>query len=216
MRSLGANLIARKNEQHGSDAWLWLVEVTLSRTTAATVVLRLTSFGEPITFAGQTYRPFPFQIAPIEQDDAGKLPEVILSLSNATREAAQVVAIGNGMIGRQVEVKLVHRAHLGTGEHLPVTFEVRDISLDDQSVAVRLGLPNYLEEQWPFDQLTRERCRWIYRDPLTCAYNGSLGACPKTLAACAERGDDEITSAKPVMHVRLFGGFPGAGERKAS
>lgn len=210
MIALTQNLIDEKNKLAGDAGWVELLELRIYETVSASPGVRLAAATQPVTFAGNTYRPFPFTLLDIHYDDEGRLATPRLVCSNATREAAKWLQIGAGFIGRPVTWRLVHESHLGTGDQWAMTFRVTaGATVTNEVVAIPLSLPPFLEASWPQDVFTRDRCVWVYKGGQTCKYIGALATCIKTLAACDEHGADELANNRPPLHPRRFLGFPG-------
>lgn len=209
-------LITEKNREGGTNAYAQLWKLWIDSNTSNTIVTYLTPHPQPVTFAGQKYNPVPMALSDLRHNETGLIQNPALSISNVTREAGQWLRIGQGFVGQQAELKIVHLDHLGSASNVLFSQGFRISSppqMDEKAVSLPLALPHLLRTKWPFDRFQRNRCTLVFRDPLTCRYNGTTyTSCPKTLVACIARGDDEVTNNKPRLHPRVADMYPGLPE----
>lgn len=75
--------------------------------------LNLVKHPRPITYSGVTYQPYPVERMVEEQSGAGKIAQMIVHVSNVTREAqAFIEADANGLRGKTVDRRLVDADNL--------------------------------------------------------------------------------------------------------
>lgn len=209
MRTLTQNLIDRKNLQFADQPWIWLYRLVADQTTSATTVFQLTSSDEEVTFDGLTYYPFDITHTVITSTEEGDLPEIQVVLNNISREVGAHLEIGDGFIGHECTITLVHKAHLATAaDKVVIPLEVRSAVADDDAVALALALPNLYDAVFPADIITRNRCRWVYKGD-GCKSRSVKTTCGHHVDDCIVRGDDHVTQGLPRIHPRRFGGAPG-------
>jgi phage-related protein len=214
MKTLSANLRALTKKLHGTSPWLFLYEIEADVTTTARTLFRLVPYPEQVTFAGTTYHPFPITHDVTELVADGSLPTVQLTLSNASRELPRYLEIGRGMLGNSVTITLINRQHLASAsDGLVMRYRVIGASMSDESLVFRLDVPSPHRQSIPTDVAMRDRCGWQYGSTecgfvLTATTPAQFLVCPKTVAACTERGNHEVNQGRGRLHPRRFGGFP--------
>lgn len=226
MRSIPDELRNQANKLHGEGAFVELWRITLSSAPTGVPTLFATAhLGEwdpsdpslrlPFVYGGNSYYPFPMTRGPINVDSDGNLPSTTLALSNVTRELLGYLAPNPGLIGQNVSMLSVNAGLLGTGNELEDSFEwsIAGAQVTDQAIALDLVPPITLSDlEAPRQRFFRDACPFKYRDPLTCAYEGSIATCDRSLFGangCMVHGNDEVANGRPRMHPYLYGGFPG-------
>ena len=193
-KDLPANIILEKNKTATASAWLILLEITLTDDT----VYRLVKNQENITFDGDVYTSFNFQLDPASQNSGGEIPTVTLGVSNITRLIAAKLQDLSGGIGSTVKIIVVN-SNLLAEDHseLEMVFDVLGCSSDNTWVYFSLGAPSPLRQRFPLNRYLALHCSWRFKS-IECAYEGVETTCNRTLTACREYSN----SAR-------FGGFPG-------
>jgi phage-related protein len=207
----------------GTNPWLWLLELVISRgdELLPPVILRTTS-GQtqlqwPLSDPGSTtWYPFPFEFSPIEQNQEGDLPQLELTVDNTARFLSEYLHAGNGMEGNPATLFLVPTNALSLAypnhQYQRWDLQVAGAVMNDEGVGIRLEMPNFLTTMSPMDRYVPSRCRWQYGSG-QCGYvlNGFAAflTCPKTIGACIERGADLVTRGLPAVLPGNYGGHPG-------
>lgn len=226
---LPSSFDSREDANSATD-YIWLVEVQLRRSeristsplvVSAPLVARLCSDVEVITWPAsnpttQTWSPFNFSISAIEENSDGDLPELQLTVSNHGRILMPTLHDGDAFEGNPCTIYLVPRASLSIAypNHQAQRWDliIASASATDEAVTFRLARQNFFAKVVPQDRFIAQRCRWQFGSS-QCGYvlNSSAGfqECPKTLEACAARGQDHLARGLPVLHPARFGGFPG-------
>ena len=173
MRSLPAALIFEKNRLATPSAWIILLEITLPDST----VLRFARNTEDITFSGDLYTAFPFEIDTVGQSSKGEIPTVRLRVSNVTQLIQPYLEDLDGGIGSVVKITVVNSDHLSENyTELEMTFDVIACNSTSQWVTFTLGAPNPLRQRFPLDQYIAMHCRWRFNRPSgnypECSYSG--------------------------------------------
>ena len=210
MKTYPQTLLDKKNDLHGLDPFIWLLEIVVETTATATTVIRRTPFQEEISWNSKIWKPMPFQISVIEDDDKGTLPEIVITMTNIGGEIASLVSATNGLSKAVVRPYLVNKGALSITTPLwSGSFNVSGITVTRDAVSLRLALPAIMDELFPQHIFNRSRCPWVFRGT-ECRYQGSTyTTCNKTLSDCEARGDDEFTGGYAKLHPRRFGAFPG-------
>jgi len=168
MKNLPANLIIEKNKLASPNPWLILLEITLTDET----ILRFVRNTEDITFSGNVYTAFPFELEPTKQDNKGEIPTVTLSVSNVTRVIQKYLDELEGGIGSTVKITVVNAAHLSENySELEMTFDVLACHSTAQWVVFTLGAPNPLRQRFPLERYMALHCSFVF-ESAECSYTG--------------------------------------------
>lgn len=218
MLTLPTNLLAASEDPHGGR-WvlLWDIELERRTLTLPPIVFRITSAPQQVTWppsTGETFYPFGFGMTPIEQDNEGNLPSVDLAIDNTGRTLMRQLHDGKGFEGNRATLYLTHQSAIdgAVDESIEFEFQVSSATAAQDSITLRLEAVNLNEKRLPWGRYVQGTCRWQFGG-LECAYaitpTAAFDTCPKTIAACTLRGDDEVARNLPRLHPRRFGGFPG-------
>jgi phage-related protein len=173
MKNLPANIVIEKNKLATASAWLVLLDVTLTDNT----VFRLVRNNEDITFNGNVYTAFNFELEPTEQGNSGEIPSVTLRVSNITRLIESKLQDLDGGIGSTVKVTVVNSDLLAESySELEMTFDVLACNTTSQWVVFTLGAPSPLRQRFPLDKYLALHCRFRFNRPSgnypECGYSG--------------------------------------------
>lgn len=198
-------LIEEKNKVSQEQPWLLFLTLT---NVAKTLTLRLVRNTENITFKGQPYVAFPFEIDTVPETSKGSLPTVAITLSNADRQIQayieQDATFGSGW---SVVMSLAHISQLnGTvieDEVAEIEHEWQslDITASNESVVINLGVQNPMLIQFPRQKFAGGFCQRIFNDGIGCPYSTqgisprALTSCKKTLAECKLRFSNSRTNS---------------------
>jgi phage-related protein len=191
-------LIEEKNKI--SQEQPWLVFLTLTNV-AKDLTLRLVRNTENITYKGEEYIAFPFEIDSIPEATKGTIPTLALKVSNIDRQiqayVEQDATFGSGW---EVVLSLAHISQLnGTViqdevAEIESVWESIDVTADDSYLVINLGVQNPMLIQFPRQKFSGGFCQRSFNDGQGCPYDTEgvgLGhtSCKKTLAQCKERFD---------------------------
>lgn len=189
-------LIEEKNKISQDQPWLLFLTMT---NVAKTLTLRLVRNTENITFKGEEYVAFPFEIDSIPEASKGSLPTLAIKVSNVDRQIQayieQDATFGSGW---EVIISLAHISQLnGTDLEDQVAeiehkFQSLDLTADNEFLTVNLGVRNPMLVQFPRQQYAGGFCQRTFNDGEGCPYatqgkNTSYTFCKKTLNNCLER-----------------------------
>ena len=191
-----SNIAKMEGAAMSSDgAWLVLLEITLQQ--AGT--LRLVRNNEDITWAGQTWIAFPFELDPVKETSDGELPTVSIRVSNVMRALNYYLEQGTGGVDAPVTIRVVHSKNLSSPvPEIEETFTVQSTSYDAQWVTFTLGGRNNLQRRFPQDRILRDFCRFKFKGP-QCKYAGSAATCGHTFAECRARGNQARFGGEPSI-----------------
>lgn len=195
MKTLPAALILEKNKIASTGAWLLLLDITLP--TAS--VIRLANNTENVTFGGNAYTAFPFEIDASKSSTQGEIPQVTLRVSNATRSLQPYIEQYNGAVGFSFKLTVVNSNHLTESyAELEMTFDVLSCSSDANWITFMLGAPNPLRRRYPLFRALANSCAWTYKGR-ECNYGGGLTTCKRTLTDCQAHGNSGRFGGRPGL-----------------
>jgi hypothetical protein len=227
--TLPNSIASQIKRPHGTNDAIWLLELELQAGTELLppVLARLCDGAETITWpvgdpSPKTWHPFPFSFGPIEETQEGDMTQLELQIDNSTRFLMRWLHDGNGLEGRRATLYLTFRNGLPivypNHEFQRFKLVVLGAAAAGDAVSLRLGLPNWFQLQLPMDRYVPSKCRWDFAGP-QCGYvlNSFAGftSCPKTIAACIERGQDHYARGLPLVLPGNYGGHPGISRLRA-
>jgi len=196
--SISAAAYLEKNKLASTGAWIVLLEITLP--SPSTDVIRLARNNEDITWDGENWVGFPFEIDEIGESNKGEIPQVVVRVGNVTRVIQAYLEEAGGGIGAAIKVMVVHSGHLDlTTPEISLEYEAVASRYDNEWVAWTLGAENSYNRQFPKNRVLRNVCRFTFKDT-RCGYIGAETICEHTHAACDSYGNAD-----------RFGGYIGVG-----
>lgn len=224
MKDLSQTVLAAATKQMEQEAPLIrLIEVELP--TDPVSMLRLANydrnvqFGNTSTGAAITYSKFPVAVGEFRENRTGDLSQVQINVGNVTRELMGWIDGYQGLLGQKVRLLIVSSVALADGA-ARLVFEGRVVAceVDDQVAVFSLGQPSLNRQVFPARRyLTAcgvirfgdSECGYTIPGSPTNAIGGGFDFCPRSLAACRERGDDEVARGLARKHPARFQGYPG-------
>jgi lambda family phage minor tail protein L len=216
VKTFSAVVAAAAQQLRSQTPFAWLYEAEMPTTPPTR--FRLTNYNETITYGTSstgsplTYSPFPIAHGGIEQTSEGDLPTIQVDIGNASREVATRVETHGGLIGQPVDIKLVYIGDLSNpAPVLEETVQIVGCTMTADVVTFTLSAYNLYKQQFPARRYIARHCPFQFGGP-ECGYKIALGnfpTCTFTLAACDERGDDEVATGQARQHPERWGGFAG-------
>ena len=198
MKTLPANIILEKNKIAADSAWIILIEIYLDDST----VLYFARNNEAITYDGQEYQAFPFELDAMKENARGEIPTLTLRVSNVTRIIQAYLEDYSGGVGKTVKLIVVNSENLTEDfAELEMEFEVLATTSSVQWVTFTLGAPNPLRQRFPRHRYFSNYCRWEFKST-ECGYTGDATTCNHRLQDC-----------RAYNNSSRFGGFPSLSER---
>lgn len=195
MLSISAVSKAEKNKLSTDSAFIILLEIRLQNT------VYICYNNEDITWKGQLYQAFPFEIGETSEESDGSDPNVSLKVNNVTQGLQWYVEDSGGGVGTQVILRVVNSKNLNGNADLEEYYTVLSCKVDEQWVDFTLGNDYSAKTRRPLDRYMKNNCRFAYKG-IRCGYNGSKGSCNHTLADCRSHGNST-----------RFGGFVGIDQK---
>ena len=86
MRTLSSTAIAEKNKLATDSVFLLLVAITIP---GLAQPVRVAANNESVTWNGQTWQPFPFEIDELVEESKGEVPQIVIRVGNESRVMEQ-------------------------------------------------------------------------------------------------------------------------------
>lgn len=197
MLNLSAGAIARKNNLAEDSCWLALLEIQIPGAT-----LYLTNNNENVTWNGQVWQPFPFDLDPLRENSGTEVPVATIRVSNVTRDVLYYLEQAGGEIDFPVIIRVVNSEVLGgTDPELELEYVCKRIQYDATWVSFTLAGSQHVARRTPERRYMKDACPYAY-GLIECGVSSATitayPTCAKTLAQCRERSNS-----------KRFGGEPG-------
>ena len=194
MLDLSAVAILEKNKIASSGAWLVLLEIFVN----PEIVIRVVHNNEDITWNGQQWSGFPFELGDVSEDGK-ELPKVTLKVSNITGIIQQYLEETNGGVGATVILRVVHSEHLDQVKpEIEETFSVQSTSCDAQWVTFELSGDFTTSLRIPPDRYLKDFCPYKFKS-IQCGYQGTVNTCNKTLDDCRAKSNSIRFGGEPAL-----------------
>jgi phage-related protein len=208
---LSSTVFAEKNKLATDGVFMPAMSIQIPGTATP---FRIVRNNANVTWQGETWVAFPFEIEPIDEDSKGEVPQFQVRIGNVSRVAEaylqsyDLYCKTSGFTPIVATIYALNSKDLASG--VPIAeheFELQKASTDAMWATFILGASNPFNRRYPKDRILRDRCRfgepmntlYGFKGPL-CKYAGAETECNRTLLACRTL-DNSIN----------FGGFPGAG-----
>ncbi|EAU45067.1 DUF1833 family protein [Salipiger bermudensis] len=156
MRNLSDRLLAATYAQESAEVFVPIVKLTHSDWTESVRWVRDTV---ALVHGGETYSPFPFDLALPEDKDEG-FPVLRFSAQNVTREIiGQLRKVRNEVLG---EVSWVLAATPDVVEMGPFEVQITGIEYDALTINGVMTIEPILEEQFGFLEMTPSVCPGLF------------------------------------------------------
>jgi len=191
MRTVGSSLFIEEKRKLANTP-INLLHLDISDT----IDLWLCDWSEDVTYKGQTYAAYPFEISGLDYK-GGDVPAPTITLANVDRSLQVSLERNDGMRGRQVTIRTTFLELLDDDQaYIDETLTVDAVAFTETKIELSLSSTfEVFDLQVPFYQFTIY-CRWIFKSA-ECGYTGPATECAKTRKAC--RGHNNLIN---------FGGFP--------
>jgi len=194
---LPASLISQKNLLASDSPALALLEINMPQLAQP---LKLVANDVNVTWDGDTWAAFPFEIDNIGEPTKGELPSVSIKVSNVSRAIQGYVELADGGVDADVIVRVINGGDLAElTPYIRLDFRVASTSVDAEWVNFNLTSIDTWTRVFPRTKVIKNHCAYQFKG-LHCGYAGVETTCDRTLTRCRELNNS----------VR-FGGFPGVG-----
>lgn len=208
---------AQQLESESPFIWLYEFEVPGDPPTR----YRLTNFTERVYYGVNSsgerllYYPAPIVHGDVQVGSEGDLPTITVTVGNTGPVLMSTLDTDDGLVGQPATIAVVSSFELDNpSAALREEGEIVGVSGQRDSIRVQIAPLQLSQREFPPFIFTRNRCRYGVFGGAECAYpinaaGAAFTSCPRTLAACEQRGDDEVSLGLPRQHPARFGGFPG-------
>ncbi len=184
-----------KNKLISTAPWLVLVAITLPDTS----VIRIVKNTEDVTFGGNVYTAFAFELGDQRASGDGKVQSLSLRVANPARAFTPYLEEYEGLVGCSLVLSLVHADNLGSDyTDLILNWEIMATTVPDEEwIEFTLGAESPIRRRFPLYVITPLSCNWLFKG-VECAYAGVATTCDRTLDNC-----------RTLNNSGRFGGRPG-------
>lgn len=194
MLNLPLALRLEKNKLISTAPWLILLALTLPDST----VIRLVKNTDDVTFGGNVYTAFAFELGDTRSAGDGSIQGVTLRVANPARALEPYLEQFEGAVGCPVTLMVVHADNLASDyTELTLSYDVLGTDPADDWVTFTLGAENPLRRRFPLQVAIPFSCNWPFKG-VECGYAGAAVSCARTLNAC-----------RVLNNSARFGGRPG-------
>jgi phage-related protein len=204
--SLTSYLIGEKNKLHGLNRWCVLLDCPIDSITGT---LRVVDGPTQFTWNGNIYYPASISVGEVRDSSDGSLNNMSLSVANVARQLQDLIYLKK-LADKTIRIMIVPELAPDNIPAVEWEFQIVSHTASALEVAFTLGHVNLFNKPFPKNRIWRSRCGWIYKDPTTCRYAGTLPTCDRTYDGdngCVAHGADEVANALTQLHPMLFGGF---------
>lgn len=198
MLSLSAIAKQEKNKLSTGSVFIVLLDIDLKDGD----VIRVCYNTEDVTWNGNLYQAFPFELGEVSETTDGSDPSVELKVDNTSRALSYYIESSGGAVNMPVVLRVVNTENLNSTEaELEESFVVQKTSVAEDYVTFTLGAEYSSRTRRPLNRYMKNNCPFKYKG-LRCGYNGGIPTCYHTLVDCREHGNS-----------KRFGGFPGIDQK---
>ena len=185
MKTLPANVILEKNKLATDSAWLLLLDVDI--TGNGSVDYRLVRNTEDITYSGNVYTAYPFELDIVGRSADGRIPRISLRVSNVNLTLSSYLEANDGMAGGTIKIIIINSENLGEDySELEMDFEIISSSANNLWITFILGVPSPLRQIFPMYGYSADSCNWEYAS-VECGHSG--GSCNRTYKNCGDNSN---------------------------
>lgn len=193
MLTLPLALRIEKNRLVATAPWLLLLDVTLPDAS----VIRLVRNTEDVTFGGNLYTAFAFDIDNVRSGGDGRIQGVSLKVANPGRALQPYMEAHDGLVGCGITLRVVHADNLAADySELTLQWEILSAESAEDWIVFSLGAENPLRRRFPLHVAIPFSCNWTFKG-VECGYSGAAASCPRTLAYCRSLGNSVRFGGRP-------------------
>ena len=166
-------------------------------------VLYLANYNANVTFLGNEYQAFLFQMGEINSS-RGEVPQFEIKIDNTSRGINSLMMDydiylkANGIEGNQIYANIIVVNTVDLSDYvLKERFELVSWDMDSKFASFKLGASNPFTLKYPSRAIYADFCQWKFKS-LQCGYSGVETTCDKSLIKCRQ-----------LSNSPRFGGFNG-------
>ena len=202
--ALSLQTIQDKNSLGTDAVFHVLLEINIPGTSQVTI----TNNGDNVSWNSKLWQAFPFDIAEINEDSMGEIPQWSIQLDNRSRaierylsDYDQYLKI-NGLEGNEITCTLYvvnSKDLLNTEPIKQITFSLSQPTTTSETATFTMTAASPFSIIVPKRRYIKQYCYWKFKG-IECGYTGVAATCDKSLIQCKEYNNSG-----------RFGGFPGVG-----
>lgn len=202
--ALSLQTIQDKNALGTDAVFHVLLEINIPGTSQVTI----TNNGDNVSWNSKIWQSFPFDIAEINEDSMGEIPQWSIQLDNRSRAIERYLSDYdqylkvNGLEGNEITCTLyvVNSKDLGNTEPIKqITFSLSQPTTNSETATFTMTSASPFSIIVPKRRYVKQYCYWKFKG-IECGYSGTATTCNKSLTQCKEYSNSG-----------RFGGFPGVG-----
>lgn len=182
--------IRNLNELATDEKLIVLLEVEIPSTST----LYLANYNDYVTFLGNSYQPFLFNMGEISSSK-GEVPQFEIKIDNTSRGINSLMIDydiylkQNGIEGNKIFANIIVVNTVDLSDYvLKERFELVSWDMDNHFASFKLGAENPFMRNYPLRQIYSDFCQFKFKGT-ACAYSGSATSCDKTLTTCSNLGN---------------------------
>ena len=196
MISLSAVAKEEKNKLSTGSAFIILLDITLGDE-----VVRICYNTEDVTWHGNLYQAFPFELGEVSETSDDSDPNVSLKVDNVSQALQYAVEEARGANGTEVILRVVNTEAMDGDAELEEYFVVVKTSIKEDFITFTLGNEYSARTRRPLNRYMKNNCPFRYKD-IRCGATSNLEGCAHTLQDCRARNNS-----------MRFGGFQGIDQK---
>lgn len=206
--------------------WVFCYSIRVPTTPATRY--RFTNYTQTVSFGKDSlgnpieYKPFPITHSDFEQNSAGDLPRVTLTVGTPDDTMLQILRAHRGLRNQQIVIRLVNIEALDDpNAQYKYVGEVKSTQFSEESVSIEVASFDLMLSKIPGRRFRRYHCRHQYGDERCGAdlTNPALvllkPTCGRTLPECEDVKDAEATLGIFNQHPNRIGAFLSIGKRSS-
>lgn len=197
-----------KNKLTSDSVWLNCLEIFLPSTTD---IIRIVANNEDITWNGNVYQRFPFEVEEISESSTAETTQLQIKVSNVDNIVGSYVREYHRWTKTNIFVPISVNFYLLNSKDLENTnpayktkLTLAKPTIDHKEVIFTVSARDLFRSRTPQYRMFPNSCRWGFKST-QCGYNGAETKCDKTLKRCKELNNSP-----------RFGGFPTIGRKGVS
>jgi lambda family phage minor tail protein L len=166
-------------------------------------VVYLVNNSDNITWKGNEYIAFPFELEELTDQSTAEVPSVSLKISNVSRvmdvylDEYDTYVKANGYAPIEVTISVINTAVIAVAPSADAevshSFILKKPSADARWATFELGVMNLFNRRFPQNRILKNHCRYKFKDS-RCGYVGTTVRCGKTLSVCRTIESGESTT----------------------
>lgn len=196
MISLSAVAKEEKNKLSTGSAFIILLDITLGEE-----IVRICYNTEDVTWQGNLYQAFPFQLGEVSETSDDSDPNVSLKVDNVSQALQYAVEEAKGANGTEVILRVVNTEAMDEDAALEEYFVVTKTTIKEDFITFTLGNEYSARTRRPLGRYMKNNCPFKYKD-IRCGATSNLEGCAHTLQDCRARNNS-----------MRFGGFQGIDQK---